>query len=178
MGEHDLGDKRYAYEESLRIPLLLRYPKLTMPTKIADQMVLNIDFAPTVLDLAGVPIPSSMQGKSWKPLLTESNPKWRRQFYYEYHTDRQFPAVPRVQALRTATAKFIVYPGHDWVELYDLIKDPLETRNLARDPEAAALLEVMSKRFLEEQQRVNTTPGKQPAQRKSSDHAAVNRKGE
>jgi arylsulfatase A-like enzyme len=114
MGEHDLGDKRYAYEESLRIPLLLRYPKLTMPTKIADQMVLNIDFAPTVLDLAGVPIPSSMQGKSWKPLLTESNPKWRRQFYYGYHTDRQFPAVPRGQASRTAPAQFIVYPAHDW----------------------------------------------------------------
>jgi len=178
MGEHDLGDKRYAYEESLRIPLLVRYPKWTTLAKIADQMVLNIDFATTVLDLAGIPIPSSMQGKSWKPLWTESNPKWRRQFYYEYHTDRQFPAVPRVQALRTETAKFIVYPGHDWVELYDLAKDPLETRNLAKDPEAAALLGMMTQRFLEEQQRVNTTPGEPPAQRKSSDHAPVYRKGE
>jgi len=178
MGEHDLGDKRYAYEESLRIPLLLRYPKLTTPTKTADQMVLNIDFAPTVLDLAGIPIPSSMQGKSWKPLLTQSNPTWRQQFYYEYHTDRQFPAVPRVQALRTETAKYIVYPGHDWVELYDLANDPLETRNLAEDPDAAALLKAMSKRFLEEQQRVNADPGEQPAQKASSDHTPANRKGE
>jgi arylsulfatase A-like enzyme len=178
MGEHDLGDKRYAYEESLRIPLLVRYPKLTTPTKTADQMVLNIDFAPTVLDLARIPIPPSMQGKSWKPLLTESNPKWRQQFYYEYHTDRQFPAVPRVQALRTITAKFIVYPGHEWVELYDLAKDPLETRNLAKDPEATALLDALSKRFLDEQQRVNVTPGEQPAQKESSDHSPVYKGGE
>lgn len=176
MGEHDLGDKRYAYEESLRIPLLVRYPKWTTAATIADQMVLNIDFAPTVLDLAGIPTASSMQGKSWKPLLTQSDPKWRRQFYYEYHTDRQFPAVPRVQALRTETAKYIVYPEHDWVELYDLNKDPLETRNLAKDCEAAALLDAMSRRFLKEQQRVNAAPGERPAQKESSDHTPVYRK--
>ncbi len=178
MGEHDLGDKRYAYEESLRIPLLVRYPKWTTAATIADQMVLNIDFAPTVLDLAGIATASSMQGRSWKPLLTQSDPKWRRQFYYEYHTDRQFPTVPRVQALRTETAKYIVYPGHDWVELYDLTKDPLETHNLAKDPEAAALLEAMSKRFLEEQQRVSAAPGEQPAQKESSEHTPANRKEE
>lgn len=153
--EHDLVDKRFAYEEGMRIPLLLRYPRLKTPSKVIDRMVLNIDFAPTVLELAGLPVPPRMQGSSWKPLLSEGNPAWRQQFYYEYHVDPGFPTVPGVQALRTETAKLIVYPGHEWVELYDLSKDPLETANLVKELNAAGLLREMTRLFSEEQARVN-----------------------
>ena len=69
LGEHRLGDKRSAYDESLRIPLLVRFPRLGQPGRTIDRMALNIDLAPTILDYAGVAIPSEMQGRSWRPLL-------------------------------------------------------------------------------------------------------------
>lgn len=154
MGEHTLGDKRFAYEESLRIPLLLRYPKLGLKGKVVDEMVLNIDFAPTALDFAGEPVHSRMQGHSWSPLLEGTTPDWRRSFYYEYFVDSTFPNIPPVQALRTDSAKLIVYPGHeDWTELYDLKHDPLETRNLAKDPASTDLLDRLRAEFIKEQQR-------------------------
>ena len=152
-GEHGLTDKRYAYEDSLRLPLLLRYPKLGLKGKVMDQTVLNLDFAETVLDFAGVPIPSQMQGRSWKPLLTEAASDWRKSFYYEYFVDSMFPNISPVQALRTDTAKLIIYPGHeDWNELFDLQKDPFETNNLIKNPESADLLEKLKSEFLKEQQ--------------------------
>ena len=77
-GEHGLGDKRSAYEESLRIPLILRYPKLIPKAKVQDEMVLNIDLAPTFLELAGLSVPSTMQGRSWRPLLTGKAGDWRK----------------------------------------------------------------------------------------------------
>jgi arylsulfatase A-like enzyme len=85
LGEHGLGDKRSAYEESMRIPLLLRYPKLGARGKLIDSMVLNLDLAPTLLDFAGVRVPKEMQGRSWKPLLSGASgkvPEWRTSFFY------------------------------------------------------------------------------------------------
>src|SRR5688572_20207647 len=84
LGEHGLGDKRTAYEESMRIPLLLRYPKLGLRGKLIDSMVLNLDLAPTLLDFAGVPVPREMQGSSWKSLLEGNMAGWRNSFFYEY----------------------------------------------------------------------------------------------
>ena len=154
MGEHTLGDKRFAYEESLRIPLLLRYPKIGLKGKVVDEMVLNIDFAPTALDFASEPVHPRMQGSSWKPLLGGTATDWRRSFYYEYFVDSTFPNIPPVQALRTDEAKLIVYPGHeDWTELYDLKRDPFETHNLVKDPTSADLLARLRAEFLKEQQR-------------------------
>ena len=75
LGEHGLGDKRSAYEESLRIPLLVRYPQLGAKGKLVDQMALNIDLAPTLLDFAGVPVPKEMHGRSWRPLLEARRPR-------------------------------------------------------------------------------------------------------
>jgi len=132
--EHGLGDKRTAYEESLRIPLLLKCPKLGSGGKLVDQIVLNIDLAPTLLDLAGVPVPKQMQGHSWRPLLEGKTTPWRRSFYYEYFFEPPF-ASPAVQACRTERAKLINYPGHpEWTELFDLVSDPYETKNLVNDP--------------------------------------------
>jgi arylsulfatase A-like enzyme len=137
--EHGLGDKRTAYEESLRIPLLLRYPKLGLKGKLVDQMVLNIDLAPTLLDLAGVPVPKQMQGHSWRPLLEGKTTPWRESFYYEYFREPGF-ASPAVQAFRTERAKLIQYPGHpEWMELFDLVSDSYEMKNLINDPARAEL---------------------------------------
>ena len=84
LGEHGLGDKRSMYEESLRIPMLVRYPKLFPKGGTCDDIVLNIDLAPTFLEIAGVPVPAAMQGKSWLPLLSGNKPDWRRSFLAEY----------------------------------------------------------------------------------------------
>ena len=131
-GEHGLGDKRSAYEESLRIPMIVRYPKLVPKGKALDEIVLNIDLAPTFLDLAGVPIPAQMQGRSWRPLLTGNAADWRKSFLFEYFLENGFPGTPTLFGVRTADAKLIKYPGHDeWTELFDLVRDPYETNNLA-----------------------------------------------
>ncbi|MCS6860973.1 MAG: sulfatase-like hydrolase/transferase [Abditibacteriales bacterium] len=147
LGEHGLGDKRSAYEESMRIPFLVRYPKLGVQGKVVDEMILNIDLAPTLLDFAGVPIPKEMQGRSWKPLLTGEAKAWRKAFFYEYFWERNF-STPTVLAVRTETAKLIKYPGHDdWTELFDLQADPYERRNLANDPAFKSLREQMEQEF-------------------------------
>jgi arylsulfatase A-like enzyme len=140
LGEHGLKDKRAAYEEGLRIPMLVRYPKLIKPGSVCDDVALNIDLAPTLLDLAGVKVPASMQGKSWRPLLTgEGRGKFRDTFFYEYFYEHPYSA-PTITAVRTPDAKLIKYPGHEnWNELYDLTSDPYEVRNLIDDPAHADL---------------------------------------
>jgi arylsulfatase A-like enzyme len=151
LGEHRSGDKRSAYDESLRIPLLVRYPKLTQPSrgKTIDQMALNLDLAPTFLDLAGVDVPKSMQGRSWRPLLegNAASANWRSAFFYEYFYERNY-AIPTVLAVRADKAKLIKYPSHDdWTELFDLAADPYETKNLARDPASKDFLARMQTEF-------------------------------
>lgn len=151
LGEHHLGDKRSAYEESLRIPFYVRWPGFGAARRgaVVDQMVLNIDLAPTILDLAGAPIPAAMQGRSWRALAEGREPKdpWRKSFFYEYYYENPY-AIPTVFALRTDTAKLIVYPGHpDWEELFDLAADPRETRNLIHDESARALRDDLRRQF-------------------------------
>jgi arylsulfatase A-like enzyme len=148
-GEHTLGDKRTAYEESMRIPLLVRWPKLKAKGEMRDQMVLNIDLAPTMLDLAGVKIPEQMQGSSWRPLLEGAeDPHWRQAFFYEYFYENPYAFAPYTLAVRTDTAKLIEYPGHDeWTELFDLKADPFEIHNLFADPSQAKLREQMLQEF-------------------------------
>src|SRR5439155_6926734 len=84
LGEHGLGDKRSAYEESMRIPMLVRYPRLITAPAARDELVLNIDIMPTILDIAGVAIPPETQGRSWRPLLEGRQTDWRRAFFYCY----------------------------------------------------------------------------------------------
>lgn len=135
LGEHGLGDKRSAYEESMRVPMLVRYPKQIPAGLTSDAIVLNIDLAPTFLELAGIAIPQNMQGKSWKNLWSSPDKKlpWREDFFYSYFREGRF-ATPTVTALRTDSMKLIRYPGKEaWSELYDLANDPYETRNLYND---------------------------------------------
>ena len=139
--EHGLGDKRAAYEESLRIPLIVRYPPLGMTNVVRDEVVLNLDLAPTFLDFAGVPIPGSMQGRSWRPLLEGSSPAdWRSAWFYEYTIDTGVTNTPSITAMRSPSAKLILYPVNAaYTELFDLSADPFETNNLAFKPASQAL---------------------------------------
>jgi arylsulfatase A-like enzyme len=153
-GEHGLGDKRSAYDESLLIPMIVRYPRLIPKAKVLDEMVLNIDLAPTFLDLAGLPIPSEMQGRSWRPLLAGTPTDWRKSFLFEYFLENAYPTTPTLVGVRTTEAKLIKYPGHnEWTELFDLAHDPYETKNLAADPASKDLLARM-RAELDQQERI------------------------
>jgi len=142
LGEHCLGDKRSVYEESLRIPMLVRYPRHFGKGKVVDEMVLNIDLAPTFLELAGVAVPRAMQGVSWQALAAGQQPaNWRQSFLAEYFYEDGGGDTPTLVGVRTATAKFVRYPGHpEWTEAFDLTVDPYELKNLAADSAATAKL--------------------------------------
>ena len=135
-GEHGLIDKRFAYEESIRIPLLARFPAgIQRPGRLVEEMTLNLDLAPTLLDLAGVEVPVEMQGRSWKPLLRGERVEWRQSFLYEYFKDWPYP-VPPLLAVRTPEWKFIHYlEAKRQDELFHLAADPREMTNLISEPE-------------------------------------------
>ncbi len=137
LGEHGLGDKRSAYEEALRVPLLIKLPgRAAARASLNDAMVLNLDHGPTILEFAGAaPLPQA-QGRSMRPLLEGRKPAdWRTAFFYEYFREGNF-AAPTVLAVRTSTHKLVTYPGReDWTEVMDVKRDPYETRNLAQRPE-------------------------------------------
>jgi N-acetylglucosamine-6-sulfatase len=138
-GEHGMGDKRQAYNESIRIPLIMRGPGIPAGGTV-DELVLNLDVAPTVLAFAGLRPPGAMQGRSVLPLARgEAVGDWRTSFLYTYWRDL-ITAMPRITAARTLDAMYARYPDGDSIEeLYDLAKDPGEMRNLALDPQAAPL---------------------------------------
>jgi arylsulfatase A-like enzyme len=143
-GEHGLSvERRLAYEESIRLPLLLRYPKLIKPGTVRDEMALNIDLAPTLLSLTGVPVPPTMQGRSLAPLLKGARPPWRDSFLIEYYSDKVFPRIVQMgyKAVRSRRWKYIHYlelNGMD--ELYDLKTDPFEMTNVIDQPAARQAL--------------------------------------
>jgi len=146
-GEHGgMWDKRAAYEPSMRIPLLMRYPRLTGPAATCDEMVLNIDLAPTLLDLAGVPAPGTMQGQSWLGVLKGS--PGRKSFLYEYfqEADRKYKR-PTILAVRTKRWKYVTYPLDDSLtgELYDMLNDPEELNNLVGGSKYSDITEQMKK---------------------------------
>ncbi len=151
LGDHGLGDKRSAYEEALRIPLIIRYPRVGNRGKTCDAIALNLDLAETLADFAGAPLPADMQGRSWRPLIENpaAPPKdWRTGFFYEYFYERGFTTTPTITAVRTEFAKLIQYPGHpEWSELFDLGSDSIETRNLFSDPAYAALRKEMETEY-------------------------------
>ena len=133
-GEHGLIDKRNAYEESMRVPLLVWAPGMIKPASVVQQMILNIDLAPTFLELAGIAKPAQMQGNSFLPLLKGENIPWRDRIFYEYYWEQAFPQTPTTFAVRTNQYKYIYYNGvWDVNELFDLQKDPHEMNNLIRD---------------------------------------------
>ena len=136
MGEHTFLDKRLAYENSMRVPMIIRYPKLITKNSIVKEQCLNIDIAPTILDLAGVKKPSYMQGESMVKLVSGKKDKsWRKSMLFEYYVDDAWPyAGPNQVAVRTDKYKLIDnFLEDDIDELYDLVNDPGEMKNLIND---------------------------------------------
>jgi arylsulfatase A-like enzyme len=135
LGDHGWYDKRFMYEHSLRVPLLVRYPRAVRPGTTTDAMAINCDFAPTFLDYAGVPIPPHMQGRSLRPVLEgDAPPDWRKSVYYHYYEFPQPHHVHPHYGVRTDRHKLIhYYTLKEW-ELFDLAKDPDELNNVYDDP--------------------------------------------
>ncbi len=151
-GEHQLVDKRWAYEESIRIPFIVRYPTLVeTPGRKTKQMVLNIDLAPSLLALAGAPVPDHMEGKSFMPILMSETAQGRNAWHYEYFKDF-FYKIPKIDAVRTETHKYITYGNKKDPELFNLMKDPKEHYNIIDTEEGKRLLPYM-KKMLEEQKK-------------------------
>ena len=139
-GEHGLGDKRWAFDESIRIPLLVRYPKLARAGAAIAGDALNVDIAPTFLDLAGVKPSAPMHGRSLLPLL-RGRSQWRSSFLSEYFAEKNFPRAPGWQAVRGQGWKYVHYTELEGMdELYHLAKDPGEINDLIADRSAARQL--------------------------------------
>jgi arylsulfatase A-like enzyme len=138
LGDHDWFDKRFMYEESLRMPFLIRYPGKIKAGSVNKDMVLNVDFAPMFLEYAGAPIPDEIQGRSFVPLLSGKHPKdWRSTMYYRYY---HYPGDHQVQqhyGVRNDRYKLIYFHRINQWELYDLKKDPHELNNVYSEPSYA-----------------------------------------
>ena len=152
-GENGMVDKRTMHEPSIRVPLVVRYPGLVKPDqpRVVEKQVVTIDFAPSILDICGVPPLPKTHGQSWRKLAAGDAAGWRNSWYYEYNYEKQFPYTPNVRGVRTDRWKYIRYPHGDGsadqhlAELYDLQSDPGETKNLIRDPRHASQVEELRK---------------------------------
>ncbi len=152
LGDHGWFDKRWMYEESLRMPLLVSWPGHVDAGREVAQMTQNIDFAPTFLDLAGVPVPATMHGKSLVPLLAGKAPEvWRDAIYYHFYESHAVHMVAAHYGVRTARYKLIHYyePEWDTWELFDLQQDPHELRSVADDPAYLEVRAGLQKRLAE-----------------------------
>lgn len=142
IGEHGYYDKRFMYEESIRFPLLMRYPPLIPAGTVEERIVRNIDFAPTFMDLAGVEVPDSVQGRSLRPLLEQqANPDWDEPLYYHYY---EYPGPHKARphyGVRTDRYKLIYYYTVDKWELFDLQQDPHELQNVVDAPKYSATVQ-------------------------------------
>jgi arylsulfatase A-like enzyme len=145
---HGMADKRSAYEESMRVLTLVRYPKHARPDTTIDELVLNVDLAPTLLDFAGLPSPETVQGASWRGLLEDRSEGWRDAFVYEFYGGARFLFVPSLIAIRTREAKWIDYLDRpSWAELFDLVRDPGETLNLAGEAARGGEIDALQHRL-------------------------------
>jgi arylsulfatase A-like enzyme len=139
LGEHGLYDKRLMYEPAIRVPMLLRYPAGLAAGRVdTTHLVLNVDVAPTLLELAGVPVPPGVHGRSWLPLLEGREPAWREAFLYQYDEYPAWHCVRKHRGVRTRDWKLLHFweQPEEW-ELYDLAADPDERHNLAARPASA-----------------------------------------
>lgn len=164
LGEHGWFDKRFMYEESLRTPFLMRYPKKIKPNTVVEKMIQNIDYAPTLLSYAGVQVPNDIQGLSFKKILENPTATWRDAIYYTYY---EFPAehhVPRHYGIRTQRYKLIhFYYDVDVWELYDLQKDPQEMNNLYDQPSYAKIQAMMHQKLIATRQKYGDSTEKDRA---------------
>jgi len=174
LGEHGLFDKRFMYEESLRIPLLIRCPKEIEPASVSADFALNFDFAPTFLDYAGITIPSDMDGKIMRPVLKgQTLGDWRTDMYYRYWMHRGNFNLAVKYGIRSKRFKLIFYYGlgldaevayegptsPEW-ELFDLQNDPSKMNNIYNDPAYKEDIKIFKTRFVQLKKQYQDTDGK------------------
>ncbi|MGC6489576.1 MAG: sulfatase [Planctomycetota bacterium] len=163
LGDHGWYDKRWMYEESLRMPLVMRWPGHLPAGREVEELTQNIDFAPTFLDFAGVPAPETMHGRSMTPILTggaaarvaegvdadvaAAETGWRDAIYYHYYESQAVHMVPAMYGLRTSRFKLVRYyePQWDTWEMFDLARDPAEMNNIAESPRYASMRKYLEK---------------------------------
>ena len=174
LGEHDYIDKRWMYEESMRMPFLVRYPKMIKPGTRTDEIINNTDFAPTILGLAGVKIPRYMQGRSFVPLLQGKTPAdWPRSTYYRYWMHMAHHDNPAHFGVRTKEYKLIFFYGQNYKkggpkptrpgwELYDMKNDPHEKNNLYGQSKYAAVVKELKTELLRLRKKHNETDDRYP----------------
>ncbi len=178
-GEHGFYDKRFMYEESLKMPFLIRYPKEIKPRSACDDIIINADFAPLFLDYAGQPVPTDMQGVSFRKNLAGQTPgNWRTAMYYRYWLHMAHHGVPAHYGTRTKRFKLIFYYGHPldaagsekeptqphW-ELFDLQKDPSEMHNVYGNPEYIEVTRDLKKQLLALKKTLKDTDQQYPQMR-------------
>jgi N-acetylglucosamine-6-sulfatase len=174
-GEHGMVDKRTMHEPSIRLPLVVRYPRLTSignalrgVPRAVEQQVLTLDMAPSILDICGVAPLAKTHGASWKRLVQGDAAGWRTSWYYEYNYEKQFPYTPNVRGVRTDRVKYIHYPHGDnapdrhLAELYDLKSDPDETVNLIQKPEHALMVAELQQELSRLMTAADALPDKMP----------------
>ena len=150
LGEWRMYDKRFMHEPSIKVPTMIRYPREFKPGTTIDEMVLNLDFAPTLLEMAGVATPSNMQGRSLVKLVKGEEPSWRKDWLYEYYEYPESQKVRPHRGVRSQRYKFIhYYLAPEEFELYDLQADPGETQNLYGQPGQSELTQQMKDRLAE-----------------------------
>ena len=147
LGEHGWFDKRWMYEESFKSPLLIRYPKKIKAGRVDDKFVMNLDFAPTFLDYAGIEIPGDVQGRSLRPIFEEKDEPWRQSMYYHYYAYPAWHDVPKQDGIRNKQFKLIHYYEIGVWELFDLENDPHELKNVYEDGEYAKVRLDMEKKY-------------------------------
>jgi len=153
--EHGLADKWYPYEESIRVPLIIRDPRLPreMQGTTSEAMTLNVDLAPTILSAAGIEAPAGMQGSDMAPLylageyLADELAAWRKEFFYEHPTIRNTSFIPSSEALVRKHEKYLWWPDFAYEEYFDLKADPYEEHNLASDPQYRVRIEKLRVQF-------------------------------
>lgn len=167
-GEHGMIDKRTMHEASIRVPLTVRYPARIAPGTVVEQQVMNIDLAPSLMELTlGADMPSA-QGLSWVALLSAEDAPWRSAWLYEYNYETQFPYTPNVRGIRKGDWKYVAYPPGDGgplkhlEELYNLADDPQEANNRVQDPASAAKLVEMRAALASLLRRTGADPDRMP----------------
>lgn len=168
LGEHGWYDKRWMFEESLRMPFLIRWPGVIQPGVDAKALIQNIDYGPTFLEIAGAEIPGEMQGRSMVPMLQaqgQPTASWRDAIYYAYYENAAVHNVPVHDGVRTARYKLMFFPRTREWNLFDLEKDPQEMVSVHADPEYAAILAGMQKRYRDLRQFYDVNSAVLPATR-------------
>ena len=144
LGEHGWYDKRWMFEESLKMPFVVCWPGHIKPGTRNKKLIQNIDYAPTFLEIAGLDVPAEVQGKSLLPLF--KNPKdenWRDTIYYHYYEHGGEHQVPRHEGVRSSQFKLINFYSNDGFNLFDLEKDPQEMKNVYDDPAYKSVVDLM-----------------------------------